>query len=366
MHPERKYLSIAALLREELASPARERARFLDSERELTRRFGVDRSTVRRALDLLEEEGLIRRRPGRKAERLTARPTRAGNPRVACIINACPRGWATLPLLNGAEAVLTQRAFDLTYHSSHAPDPPQAQRLERQRLEACLERGVSGVLLWPASREGNRLILQRLLAAGIPVVAVDQKIASPLLDYVGADHVEAGYTVTRHLIAAGHTSIAHITRANRMPSTVGRVEGYLRALVDHGLPVRPELIFRCRPGIDEETALDRILASPARPTAVFGVNDMTALRLLHTLQSRGVRVPEDLALAGIDDLPVAEYAAVPLTTLHQPFEEIGKAAAALLAERIGGSTKPPVEIVVPTQLVVRRSCGFKSAGCNIT
>lgn len=368
LHAERKYLSIAASLREELTSPSREGGRFLASERELTQRFGVDRSTVRRALDLLEEESLIRRSPGRRAELLRPRHEfGAFQPRIACVINASPRGWATVPLLHGAESVFTEREFDLTYHGTFASDPRQSEHLERERLEMCLARRVAGVLLWPASHAGNRAILQRLLDAGIPVVVVDQQITAPPLDYVGIDHVAAAYTVTQHLIRAGHRSIAHITRSNRMPSTLQRIEGYQRALRDHGLPAPPELICRCAPGAEEEQAVDRLLRSAARPTALFGINDMTALRLLHALQKRGLRVPDDLALAGIDGLPVVEYAAVPLTTLHQPFEELGRTAAALLSERIAGTRKAsPRSVVLPTRLVVRRSCGYQSADCAVS
>lgn len=355
-----KYEAVARALREELHGLEGNGRRVLPSERELTARFGVDRSTVRRALDLLEEEGLILRRPGRKTEvRHAARPARAGGRRhVAMVVNASPRGWATLPALHGAESVLTPAGYELTLYGTHAADAFQAERRERERLEFCLARGLSGVILWPAARGANVEPLRRLAAAGIPVVLLDHQLPEPELDFVGIDNVAAAYAVTAHLIQTGHRRIAHFSRANTMPTTLQRIEGYCRALEDFGLPSADEWLVRCLPGPNEKTALDALLEKPDPPSALFAINDMTALRLLQHLLHRGIRVPEQMAIASIDDLPVGELAAVPLSTVHQPWEEIGAEAARLLIERVEGRRQgPPETRLLPTRLVVRSSCG---------
>jgi DNA-binding LacI/PurR family transcriptional regulator len=358
----RKYEEIAITLREDIRSRGSDVFRHLQSERELTERFAVDRSTVRRALDLLEAEGLIVRRPGRKTEIVRAGPRKSTRRRVALVVNASPRGWATLPTMHGAESVLTPRDYELTVLSTHADNPMQDERRERERLEWCLARQVAGVILWPASRHGNEGALRRLQQAGIPVVLVDQQLPAPDLDFVGIDNVAAAYAATRHLIEAGHRKIAHFSRANTMPTTLQRLEGFCRALEDHGLPFEEAWLKRCAPGSDETRALDALLAQPERPTAIFALNDMTALRLVHHLLRRHVRVPEEMAVVGIDGLPVGELAAVPLTTVHQPFEEIGAEAARLLLERVehrrGG---PPEARLIPTRLVIRASCGAPTA-----
>lgn len=363
----RKYEEIAETLRAEIASPSATTGRSFPSERELTERFAVDRSTVRRALELLEEEGLILRRPGRKTQVVGGANVRPVTRRVAFVVNASPRGWATLPTMHGAESVLTPHGLELSILSTYAENPFQAERRERERLEYCLTHRVAGVLLWSATRQGSQASLERLREAGIPVVLVDHQLPAPELDFVGIDNVAAAYSATRHLIQAGHRKIAHFSRANTMPTTLQRIEGYCRALEDHGLAFEESWLKRCAPGADETRALDVLLAEEDRPTALFAINDMTALRLLHHLAKRRVRVPEAMAVVGIDDLPVAELAAVPLTTVHQPFEEIGAEAARLLLDRIDGRGKAPVEArLIPTRLVVRASCGASPTPAEAT
>lgn len=360
MKPETKYQGIAAALRAEIVELAAAGQAFLPSERELTARFGVDRSTIRRALDLLEEEGLILRSPGRRS-RIMARPgepeTSGRHLRVALVVNAAPRGWATLPVLHGAESVLAPQGVELSVYSSYAHTPAEAALRERQRLEFCLRRKVSGVILWPAAEQGSEAVLMRLRTAGIPVVLIDQELPGLDLDFVGIDNVAAAYQATQHLILSGHTRVAHISRNNRMPTTLQRIAGYRRALADHGISFRDSWLRRCEPGAEETRAVDELMAGAERVTALLAINDMTALRLLRHLLQRGVRVPEEMAVMGIDDLLVDELAAVPLSTVHQPFESIGSMAAQILLDRIQGRKGPPEVRRLPTRLVVRASCG---------
>jgi DNA-binding LacI/PurR family transcriptional regulator len=357
-----KYQTVAARLRAEVQAAAATDLRFLPSERELTRRFGVDRSTIRRALEVLEVEGLIRRRPGRKTEVLKPGRIRDERRRIALVVNASPLEWATLPALQGAESVLTPLGYELSVNSTHAGDPFEAERRERSRLASCLERGVAGVLLWPASGHRNAEPLRRLIAGGTPVVLLDQQLPEPELDFVGIDNVAAAHSVTTHLIQTGHRRIAHFTRANTLPTTLQRIEGYRRALTDHGLAFEEEWLVRSVLGQPEKFLLNALLTQADRPTALFAINDMTALRLLHCLVQHGVRVPAEMAVAAIDDLPISEVTTVPLTTLRQPFEAMGAAAARLLIERIEGRLQgPPVVQLLPTRLIVRASCGARAA-----
>lgn len=356
MDPERKYETIAAALRAEITT-AEPRGRGLPSERALTRRFDVDRSTVRRALELLEADGLITRTPRRRAEVLPAGPEDARRePRqVAFLVNASPRGLATLPMLQGMEAVFTPLGYQISLYSTSADDPADAALRERERLEFCLSRPVAGIVLWPASPSANTGLIREVAAAGIPVVLVDQRLPDLELDFAGIDNEAAAWSVTHHLIAAGHRRIAHFTRPNAMPTTLQRIEGYCRALREHGVPVPEHWVVQCA-AEQEEAALDRLLAAEERPTALFAINDVSALRLLHHLVRRDIRVPGEMAVAGIDDLPVGELAIVPLTTLHQPFEEIGAAAARLLRARMEGATPAVPQVrLLPTRLVARAS-----------
>lgn len=356
---ERKYEEIAAELEKRIRSREPADPTTFASERELTDQYGVDRSTIRRALSVLETKGLILRQPGRRTAVLArdvgiARPRRGRQ--IALLLNASPRGWATLPVLHGAEAVFTARGYDLALYSTHADDPDSAERRERDRLEHCLERRVAGVILWPAGR--NEEALHRIDRAGIPIVLLDQKISGPSMDFVGIDNVAAAYRATEHLLRLGHRRIAHLTRENTQPTTLQRLAGYRRAMVDYGARIEDAWAMRCRPGRAEEEAVEACLRVPDPPTAIFAINDMTALRVMHYLARRGIRVPDQVAVVGVDDLPVAELTPIRLTTVRQPFEQMGAAAAELLLDRIEHGASRPVETrLLPTRLVVRASCG---------
>lgn len=332
----------------------------LPSERALTERFGVDRSTIRRAMLQLEQKGLILRRPGRRTQVLPREVRRPDPPRrrIALVMHASPQGWATFPVLHGVESTATALGYELTFCSTHAPDQFQAERREAEQLERCLRRGVSGVILWPAGQHSSLQILHRLSAGGIPGVLLDQHLEGAPSDFVGIDNVAAAYRITRHFIQSRRTRIAHISRSNSMPTTLQRIEGFRRALQDHGIAESPDSVLRCAPGRDEEAAIDRLLNSPEPPNAIFVINDLTAIRVMQALIARGVDIPGRIALAGIDDLAVDEFTAVTLTSIHQPFEEMGAAAARLLIDRIEGRAKgEPLVRLLPTHLVVRGSCG---------
>jgi LacI family transcriptional regulator len=138
-----------------------------------------------------------------------------------------------------------------------------------------------------------------------------------------------------------------------------RLDGYLDALRDFRLPHSPELIVEG--DWSEESgaqAMRRLLA--AKPDAVFAANDSMALAALRVLGENGLRVPEDVALAGFDDIPAAAAADPPLTTVRQPIRRLGEVATQTLLEMIDDPDGPPRRVILPTELVVRASCG--SAG----
>ena len=366
MEPTRKYQQVADLLRAEIAHAGPAGLSALPSERLLAARHEVDRSTIRRALGILQGEGLIHRRAGRR----TSISDGNGNSsvhgaaqrlQVAFVARATPRGWATFPLLEGVESVLTACGCDLTFYPLTAANPFDMERQELERLEFCRGRPSAGVIYWPQTGRATLESLRGLEEAGIPVVLVDQHLPVRTLDFAGTDSVAAAYQATEHLIRAGHRRIAHLTRANTMPTTVQRAEGYRRAMEDYGLPLSDDLIVRSQIDGDEE-ALEAILHLHPRPTAVFAINDLTALALVNGLLKQGIRVPAEIAVVGIDDLPVSRQAVVPLTTVRQPFREMGAEAARLLMGRIEGSRgQEPMVRRLQSHLVVRVSCGAVKA-----
>lgn len=183
-------------------------------------------------------------------------------------------------------------------------------------------------------------------------------------DTISMDNFEGAHAVTRHLLSLGHREIATISGPAQNIDARQRLDGYRAALAEAGVEARPEweLLgdFTERSGY--EAALELIRRLP-KPAAVFVANDYMAIGMLGAMQDRGVRVPEDLAVAGFDDIPMARYLTPPLTTVHVDMLQLGRRAVELLLEsRLGLRATVERRETLPTSLVVRSSCGSLSPG----
>lgn len=174
--------------------------------------------------------------------------------------------------------------------------------------------------------------------------------------YVTIDNVLAAEELVSHLIEIGHTDIAVITGSAGNPSTLQRIEGYRRAHQRAGLPVNEEYIFDGRYEIEAGRAItNEVLALRKRPTAIFCMCDESALGCMHTLHENGLRVPDDIAVAGFDDIRFATYVTPSLTTVAQPVYDIGRHCSEMIIRLIEGKTLDNPKMVLPHKLVVRAS-----------
>ncbi|MBE3575894.1 MAG: LacI family DNA-binding transcriptional regulator [Firmicutes bacterium] len=231
-------------------------------------------------------------------------------------------------------------------------------RKEQEYLEALLDRRIDGAVIIPVA-EGSR-VPKLLKGTGLPAVLLDRDI-DPELDTVMADNVAGARQAMRHLLGLGHRRIAAITGPTRSSTARERLEGYRQALAEHEIPFDPDLVvegdFRRPSGYQ---GMLRLLDLPQPPTAVFAANDMMALGALHAAEERGVRVPEDLAVVGFDDIALAEATRPKLTTVAQPKYEMGRLGVELLLQRIPeggrrGQGRRPQRLVLESRLVVRQS-----------
>ncbi|WP_033221905.1 LacI family DNA-binding transcriptional regulator [Kitasatospora phosalacinea] len=229
-----------------------------------------------------------------------------------------------------------------------------AQRLadEADYLALFTEQRVRGVLLTPADAAGSGA--STLRRNGVPFVLVDR--LAPGIDAcsVSVDDVKGGALATAHLLATGHRRIAFAGGRHRLQQVADRRAGALAALDG----TDAELLDLEVDGLDVAAGRDagaRLLGVLPRPTAVFCANDLLALGVLQAVFAAGLRVPEDLAIVGYDDIEFAAAAAVPLTSVRQPAEAMGRTAAELLAEETGGGAHRHRQVVFEPELVVRRS-----------
>jgi DNA-binding LacI/PurR family transcriptional regulator len=167
--------------------------------------------------------------------------------------------------------------------------------------------------------------------------------------------------MTRHLLDLGHTRIGFIAGPKLLLDACERLEGYRDAFAEAGVAVHEDLIvpgdFNERSGRE---AMRALLARAPRPSAVFAANDESAIGAMQILKREGLRIPDDMALAGFDDIPLAQYVDPPLTTVHQPFYRLGeKAAEVLLATLAGRDAGGETSHVLRTRLVMRESCGHR-------
>lgn len=208
--------------------------------------------------------------------------------------------------------------------------------LEERQVAALQAHRVDGLLLVSTYRSKRTTLTSRL--AGIPTVAIDRPIAGFKTDCVLVHNQDAAYQATRHLIGHGYRRIAFIGYGERLYTVRERIEGYNRAMHEAGL----ECFVRAGasgPGDARELARE-VLSGSGPPSALFGSNTLVLHGIMEAAHSLGLRIPQDVALAGFEDFRWAGLVKPGLTVVRQPGEEMGRRAAQMLFERLNGKKGP--------------------------
>ena len=359
--PQPKYLQIIDSLRENIEGGRYRNGARLPSEAELMRRFGVSRMTVVKAMQHLQQEGVLVRRAGSGTYASEAGPHQ--KPVFGLIIPDLGRTEIFEPICQGMAASPNASGHSLSW--GHSAGGESKEDEAEHLCEQYIAQRVSGVFFAPvefgARREQvNRRVLKSLRTARIPVVLLDRCVleypARSDYDIVGLDNRRAGYVMTDHLIRQGAQRVAFFAVEGSAETVDDRIVGYREALYAAGMPLDPEMILRADPA-DAATLSTRIAAK--KIDALLCANDLTAAHVMRTLLGLGLRIPSDIRVAGIDDVRYAELLPVPLTTLHQPCRDIGATAIATMLDRISNPHLPARSVLLNGSLVVRESCGAK-------
>ncbi len=234
-------------------------------------------------------------------------------------------------------------------------------RLQKPFIDLLRSKGVDGIIF--ASVDINDPDIAPLLDDRFPFVLVNRKIINHALekkiDYVVLDNFSGGYMAMQHLQKLGHRRIAIVAGSFDISTAVERTEGAKKAMIDNGLTIERRLIVECSFSKDKAYEATRsLLAHESPPTAIFAQNDFMALGVREAIFDAGLRIPEDIALIGFDDIAASSLRGIELTTISQKKYEMGTMAVEILCNRIEDSSAPTRQICLPPEIVVRKSCGY--------
>jgi LacI family transcriptional regulator len=251
-------------------------------------------------------------------------------------------------LIQGVSSACNSREYSVMLWLA---EPEYERRMIRQIMYSGL---VDAVII--SSMLMNDSLVQALGDGDLPFMLVGRHPTDAQASYVDADNLGGARDAVTHLLRLGRTRVATITGPQNMIAGADRLAGYLAALRDRAVVSDPALIIE---GDFTEAggyrAMQQLLAR--RPDAVFVASDMMAIGALRALREAGLRVPEDVAMVGFDDLPQAAHAEPPLTTVRQPVYRLGAMAVDAVLGLLDYQDSSPRRIVLPTELVVRSSCG---------
>lgn len=330
--------------------------------RDVARLAGVSPATVSQALNGRGRVDVrTRERVAQAATKLRYAPNVSGRRlarrRAECVAVLQGRNMTTVfndsfyrVVLGGMAEVTQARGYSLVV------TPPPVEAATDADLNRALGHGaVDGVLVVGAL---DARLLLALRHRGLPVVLVDNHLPGVDLPAVVPDYRAGARVATEHLLRLGHRRIAFLGAAVSYPFGWQTFEGYAEALAASGIGQDPTLVRRTEIGVDAATAATRsLLTQPEPPTALFAVTDAMAIGALRAARERGVRVPDGLAVVGMDDIEMSAYTDPPLTTVRVPKDAMGRLAAEWLIGLIEGEAGDRAVPLLPTELIVRESCG---------
>jgi DNA-binding LacI/PurR family transcriptional regulator len=296
-------------------------------------------------------------RPNRAARNLRKRVVQI----VGLVISDIQNPFFT-SVVRGIEHVLEEQGYTLLVSSTD--EDPKREMLHLATLSA---EGVAGIILAPTKSDSEEL--RRFIRHGPPTVVIDRTVAKMPVDTVKVNNEAGAFRAISHLIELGHRRIGLISGPDQITTAYERKVGYRRALEAANILIESDYIqvsdFRQSGGY---AAMMRLLDLSQPPTAILTANNLMTLGALQAIHDRNLKIPQDIAIVGFDDMPWASSLQPPLTAVAQPTYELGIAAAQLLLERIHDAEGAVRQVILETELVVRASSsgeGRSASGCSL-
>ncbi|MCX6145247.1 MAG: GntR family transcriptional regulator [Ignavibacteriales bacterium] len=354
------YLQIVDDIKSKIASKELKAGDQLGSHAALSSAYRVSLITVKKALATLNNDGVVFSRVGKGTyvAQHTIDARQNGHPTIGLVIRD-----VRSPFFSRVMHSVEDAAYELGYHVLVSNSSGKAEKEEAQ-IARFREFGVNGMIIASMTHKYHPTpTVRKMLHQGFPFVMVSF-IADEDVPFVGSDHEQGGYLATEYLMRQGYQKIGYINgeRGNMVGEL--RRRGYEHALKDHGRRVDKNLLFHLRmrgEHHDYQSGYEigkKIATLRLRPDAVFVYNDLSALGFEDAILEHGLRIPDDIAIVGFDDIERGEYAPVSLSTVRQPTSMIGKEAVSLLLKLMQGKNVS-IRRVLKTKLVIRGSSGRK-------
>ncbi len=331
----------------------------LPTEHELSEEFNISRHTVRKAMDILLNEGLLSRKPGVGTflSKNTKKPSK-----IIGFVSLSVHDYIFSNIFHGIESVLHSRGYQLLLASSQSD-----QSREKDILKELIRKNVDGLIIEPAHSAinyPNISLLERFVNNDIPVVMLDSKFENNNFHYVGVDDIKGGYLATRALIELGHNRIALVYSRVHLP-LIDRFKGFKKALEEEGLPIYLNYVKECTHTELEdlndfeeqmERATIELMSNKNQPTAIFCVNDQLAVSMKEILEKQGYRIPQDVSLIGYDDSDLVKLGNISISSVAHPKEMAGRKAAKIILDCIDdGLTGIQENVVFRPEVILRDS-----------
>jgi len=330
---------------------------------DVARQAGVATMTASRALnDSGYVSESVRKRVSQAAERLHYRPNIPARQLKVRRLNAV--GILLPDIANPFSTELIggmKDVFDTEGYTTFIATANRSVKEETASLQAFIDHRVDGLVVATRGTLMGDKVLHAVAQQRIPLVTIGRPVHFRGIDSVTANHYQGAFDAVTHLIKLGHKRIGFIGIAPEDGMLLRRYQGYVAALKAAGSEPRPEYTVGPAEGPAYATQEDgyRGLLQLARlhrpPTAIFARNDFAAIGAMHAARTLGLSIPDDIAIAGFDNIPLAAFTAPPLTTVEQPIAQQGQAAARFLIERIQGKSRQDRTATMECRLIVRQS-----------
>jgi len=257
----------------------------------------------------------------------------------------------------GMDAVLRKHGYSLSIISTHGD-----AKLEAAEIDKIRSRGIDGIITSDALVDSENL--RQLVRSGYPVVSILRRVYDcEELDFVVVDGVKGSYLAVEHLIRLGHRRIGIIKGPQDTSTGIERAEGAVKALRAYGLPVEDNFFFQGDFGKESgRLGTERFLGlGPSRiPTAIFAGNDEMAVGAFEAIWDAGLKMPQDMALVGFNNVATTAIRSIEITTVSQNKQDMGRLGVKRLIDKIEKRRgyKKPYHVVLEPRLIIRKSCGF--------